>query len=343
MKFSIKVSEIAQLLGAEIIGDGDIVVNSVARIEDALQGDITFFADEKYRKHFETSEASCIIVPEKIDNEPKENQVFLKVENPYKSFVGLLSEINNRKPRKSSFISPSSIVGESSEISKSAWIGHNVVIGNNCKIGENVIIESGCVLYDNIEIGEGTQIHANTTIYDDSVVGCRCILHSGSVIGADGFGFVENKDGSYSKIPQLGNVVIGNDVEIGANATIDRAIAGSTTLSNGVKIDNLVHIAHNCTIGENTAMAAQTGISGSTVIGKRCRLGGQVGISGHIEICDDVTIIAQSGVSKSVTKKGIYFGSPIKERLKAFKIEACIRRLPDIVAEFDDMKKKLKD
>jgi UDP-3-O-[3-hydroxymyristoyl] glucosamine N-acyltransferase len=194
-------------------------------------------------------------------------------------------------------------------------------------------------MYDDNVIGENTIINSNVTLYNSVHIGNNCIIHAGAVIGSDGFGYIEDKtDGSYDKVPQLGNVVIEDYVEIGANSTIDCALIGSTIIRRGTKIDNLVHIAHNCEIGENTGIAAQAGVSGSVTSGKRNRFGGQVGIAGHLEIPDDVTILAQSGVSKSIPKSGIYFGSPIKEHLKAFKIEAVLRKLPELASDVNKLR-----
>jgi UDP-3-O-[3-hydroxymyristoyl] glucosamine N-acyltransferase len=238
-------------------------------------------------------------------------------------------------------IHPTAVVESTAQISPSA------TIGANCYIGENSIIKDRAVIYPNssiqrdVTIGENCIIYSNVSIYYGCTIGRDCIIHSGAVIGSDGFGFQENKDGSYTKIPQIGKVIIGDSVEIGANTTIDRAFVGSTIIEYGVKLDNLIQIAHNDEIGENSAMAAQVGISGSTKIGKRVRLGGQVGISGHIEIGDDVVLLAKSGVPKSMTEKGIYIGAPARDRLTAFKIEAVIHNLPQLSKDVDKIKKKL--
>ena len=226
-------------------------------------------------------------------------------------------------------------------IDETAYIGANCVIGNNCKIGKNTVLHSNISIYDNSKIGDNCTIHANVTIYEDTEIGNNCVIHSGVALGSDGFGFLENKDGSYTKIPQLGNVVLENDIEIGANTTIDRALVGSTIIRNGVKLDNQIQIAHNCEIGENSAMAAQVGVSGSVKVGKRNRFGGQSGISGHIEIADDVVLLAKSGVPKSIEKGGLYFGSPIREKMQAFRIEAVIHNLPDLAKDVKLIKKKL--
>jgi UDP-3-O-[3-hydroxymyristoyl] glucosamine N-acyltransferase len=344
MKLNYSVEELSLILEAEIVGKCNSNIVDIKPIETAGLGELTFYYHDKYENLFKNSIASCIIVKSDITDVPKENQVFLKVENPYNKFVQLLKIITNNLENNRNGIHKSAVLGENCIIGNNVMISANCTIGNNCKISENVKLMPGVVLYDNVSIGKDSFIHSNANIYSDVVIGSNCIIHAGAVIGSDGFGYIENKiDGSYDKIPQLGNVVLEDFVEIGANSTIDCALVGSTIIRKGTKIDNLVHIAHNCEIGENTGIAAQAGISGSVNSGKRVRLGGQVGIAGHLEISDDVTILAQSGVSKSVTKSGIYFGSPIKDHFKAFKIEAVIRRLPELSYEVEKLKNDIKE
>ncbi|MFN3305618.1 MAG: UDP-3-O-(3-hydroxymyristoyl)glucosamine N-acyltransferase [Candidatus Kapaibacteriota bacterium] len=336
--------EIAFILGGEVIGNGFLQIHRLNRIEYAEEGDLTFYYDTKYLKHLQATKATCILIPKNFNpTELSNKQAFIKVDNPYQSFYRLLVLNDTYYKQFSTFVHPSAIVGEGTTIAKSAYIGANVVIGKNCKIGDNTIILPNVTIYDNVSIGTNCLIHANVVCYYNTIIGDNCIVHSGAVIGSDGFGFIENKDGSYTKIPQLGNVVIGNNVEIGANTTIDRAIVGSTIIEDGVKIDNLVQIAHNVHIGENTAMAAQVGISGSTKIGKRNRLAGQVGIAGHIEIADDVVLEAKSGVAKSITESGVYFGAPPKKKVEAFKILMSTQQLPELFREFEKLKKILKE
>jgi UDP-3-O-[3-hydroxymyristoyl] glucosamine N-acyltransferase len=335
--------EIARLIEGELIGDGKKVITGLNRIEHATEGDITFYNDTKFEEFFKNSKASCIIVPDKFFGELETNPdiVYIKVDNPYKKFIFLLNKIYEENQRVLYGVHSTAIIDASAEISPKSYIGPYCVIGKNAIISEGVVLHSKVCLYDNVTIGEGTYVHSNVILCYGTIIGKNCIIQPGAVIGADGFGFIENPDGSFTKIPQLGNVVVGDDVEIGANTTIDRAIVGSTIIGNGVKIDNLVHIAHNVEIGENTAMAAQVGISGSTKIGKRNRFGGQVGIAGHLQTVDEVAIQAQSGVAKSVLKPGIYFGSPVKERIKAFRIEAALHQLPEIITEVRNLSKKI--
>jgi UDP-3-O-[3-hydroxymyristoyl] glucosamine N-acyltransferase len=314
----------------------------LGKIENGKEGELSFLARKEYEKYMDSCYATCIIIPQGYVNVPKQNQAFIESENPYLAIVNLIKYVvtlsyKDNKPQ----IHRSAIIAQSAKIPNNVTIGARCVIGENCVLGNNVILHPNVILYNNVSIGEKTELHSNVVCYDDTIIGKRCIIHAGAIIGADGFGFIENPNGKYDKIPQIGNVIIGDDVEIGANSTIDCALLNSTEIKDGVKIDNLVHIGHNCYIGENTAMAAQVGIAGSSKIGKRNKLGGQVGIAGHIELVDDIILTAQAGVSKSLKSKGIYFGSPAKERLQAFKIEAYLRKLPDIAVDVEMLKKHI--
>jgi len=339
-----KVTEISDLLNGKVIGNPDNLIYRLNRIEYASVGDLTFFSNKKYINYLLNTNATAILVPQNFDlATPKQNQSFIEVENPYNCFFKLLLISDTYYKNFNSFIHPKAVIGENSKIDPTAYIGAYVVIGRNCKIGKNSILMPNVTLYDNVQIGDNCLIHANVVCYYNTKIGNNCIIHSGAVIGSDGFGFIENKDGSFTKIPQLGNVVIGNNVEIGANTTIDRAVVGSTIIEDGVKIDNLVQIAHNAHIGENTAMAAQVGISGSTKIGKRNRIAGQVGIAGHIKIADDVVLEAKSGVAKSIDESGVYFGAPPKKKTEAFRILMSTNELPQLIKEFSKLKKILKE
>jgi UDP-3-O-[3-hydroxymyristoyl] glucosamine N-acyltransferase len=336
------INEIATLLNGEVFGDINKEISAIDRIEDAGEFDLTFIADIKYEKYAEVSKAAAIIVDKEFPIEKYENNNFIVVESARKSFNHILNFLDSqRKIKKSGKIHKSASIGENVSIDPSAFIGANVVIGDNCTIESDAQIMPGVVLYDHVTVKKGTIINSNVVCYDEVEIGEKCIIHAGAIIGADGFGFEEQKDGSYIKVPQLGSVKIGNNVEIGANTTIDRALLGSTIIEDGVKLDNLVQIAHNVVVGENSAMASQVGVSGSAHIGKRNRFGGQVGVAGHLTTCDDVIIYAKSGVSKSVENKGVYFGAPIKDRLKAFKIEAVINNLPDLKKEVSDLRRKI--
>ncbi len=335
-----KISEIANLINAKIVGETTDDILQLNRIEHATKNEISFYSDKKYLQYLDNSDATAIIVPENFDGQPKENQVFLCVANPYIAFLILINHFAP-KPSEQSGIHSSAVVETTATVHPTAHIGANCYIGEYVEIGANTIIRANTTIQNNSKIGDNNLIHSNVSIYYNTTIGNNCIIHSGAVIGADGFGFFENADKSYTKIPQIGNVVIENDVEIGANTAIDRALIGSTFIRNGVKLDNLIQIAHNVELGEHTAIAGLVGIAGSAKIGKRNRIGGQTGISGHISIADDVTFMAMSGVPSAVDKAGIYFGAPIRDRLTGFKIAAVIHNLPELSKDVQKIKKKL--
>jgi len=336
------VRQIAGLVEGRLSGKENQEITSLNGISEAKSGELTFYSDSKYAKYLETTEASCILVPENINLLPTKGQTFITVKKPYISFVKIISFIDSLKDKRTSFIHPSAVIDDTATIADTAYIGPCCTVGKNASIGKGTILFSNVAIYDNVSIGENCIIHGNTTFCCDTVVGNHCIILPGAVIGSDGFGFVENQDGSYTKIPQIGNVVLKDNVEVGANSTIDRAMIGSTIIENGVKIDNLVQIAHNCKIGENTAMVAQVGISGSTTIGKRNKLGGQVGIAGHLETADDVTLLARSAIAKTLPEPGIYFGTPAKKRLDAMRIEGGLRQLPELIRTVNFLKEELR-
>ena len=335
-------SEVAKHLNGKLEGPDNMIIKGLNSIENAGENDLTFLSSEKYLNYINESKAGTIIINKAFEFQPKQGIAYVIVDDAYKAFVKILELIDRQKNKPKVGVHPSATVDESSLIDPSAYIGANSVIGRNVRIGKNVRIDPNVTIYDNVVIGDGTIIFASSVICSETKVGLNCLIQAGSVIGAEGFGFVEDRsDGSFSRIPQLGHVILEDNVEIGANTTIDRAMVGKTIIRKGVKLDNLVHIAHNCDIGKNSAFAAQVGVSGSVKVGERNRYGGQVGLAGHIEVADDVIIMAQSGVSKSVEKKGIYFGSPIKDRSKAFRIEAAIRQLPEAIVDLHRIKKEL--
>lgn len=337
----LKVKELLEIIGeAEIFGSTSNDINNLNRIDSAVCGELTFLESDKYEKYLPTTLATAVLVKDDSNFLPKENQIFIKTKNPYLSFLKLVHFFET-KPRIQNGVHQTAVVESSAKIGKNASIGANAYIGENSVIGENTVIYPNCSIQNNVIIGNNCTVYSNVSIYYDCEIGNDCIIHSGVVIGSDGFGFQENPDGSYSKIPQIGNVIIKNDVEIGANTTIDRSFVGSTIIENGVKLDNLIQIAHNVEVGENSAMAAQVGISGSAKIGKRNRYGGQVGVAGHLEMADDVTLLAKSGVAKTVPLKGVYFGAPIHDRMTGFKIEAVIHTLPELARDIAKIKKKL--
>lgn len=335
MKYT--VAQIAELLSAEIVGDPDAVITTVCKIEEGVSGGLTFLSNPKYTHYIYDTQATAAIVNSDFKPEHNVPCTLIKVDNSYFAFAKLLNFYReNQRPKIG--ISPKA------HIAKTAKVGDNVYIGEFVSVGENAVIGNGTRLYpqvcvgDNVKIGHRTILYAGVKVYEECVIGDDCILHAGSVIGADGFGFA-NQEGEYLKIPQIGNVIIGNNVEIGANTCIDRAMMGSTHIDDNVKIDNLVQIAHNVSVGEGTAFAAQTGISGSVKIGKHCIFAGQVGIAGHITIADNTVIGAQSGVTHSL-KQGIYLGSPALPLTEERRLIVYRRKLPEIVQQLKDLQDK---
>lgn len=342
-----KAQDIARMLDAEVVGDGDVEVFKTAKIEEARDGELTFLANPKYRKFVETTAASVILVSETFDvgNVQRTRPLtYLRVQDPYLSFFRILQTLTPPAEELPKGIHPTAVIAKTASIGSNPSIGARVVIGERCKIGANTRIHPGTVIGDDVVVGDEALLYANVTVRERCKVGDCVIVHSGTVIGSDGFGFAPRRDGTYEKIPQLGIVVIEDDVEIGANSSIDRATLGETRIKRGAKLDNLIQVAHNVMIGENTVIAAQTGISGSTKIGNNCVIGGQVGFVGHIEIADRVTIGAQSGISKSITKPGgTYFGYPAKELMKALRMEGALRQLPGVLESLRALEERILD
>ena len=343
-KQSIKLSEIAALVGGKLIGDADIIINSVAKIDEAGKGDLTFLYLSHYEKFFASTGASAILVKPDF-NKSRSDIAYIEVDSPEKAFAAVI--INFFSPEfKLNGIDKTAFVDSSSSLGKNVALGKNVVIGANCVIGNNVKIFHNTVLLDNVEVGDNSILFQNISVREYCKLAKRVIIHPGAVIGADGFGYQKDEKGVYHKVPQIGNVILEDDVEIGANTTIDRAALGSTIIKKGTKIDNLVQIAHNVSVGNNTVMSAQSGVSGSVKIGNNVILAGQVGLAGHLEIGDNVILVAQSGVSKSISKPGVYFGTPAKEFKTAKILEAHFRNFPEYVERIKKLEeeiKKLKD
>ncbi len=338
MNFTAK--QIADILGGSIVGNPNVNINSVAKIEEGCVGDLCFLANEKYTKYIYTSKASIIIVNNSFDHDKKISSTLIKVEDAYSSFSQLLEFYNKMKFDKVG-------LSDKADICSEATIGNNVYIGaftsvsKNVIIGKNVKIHSNCYIGDNVTIGDNTVIFSNVSVYHDCEIGADNIIHSGAVIGSDGFGFAPNRDNHYKKISQIGNVKISNHVEIGANTCIDRATMGSTKIGDGVKLDNLIQIAHNVEIGENTVIAAQTGIAGSTKIGKNCMIGGQVAVSGHLEITDEVKVAGQSGIASSIKEKGCIIQGPMAFDIKEFQRSYIIfKKLPEMYRTLSLIKKQ---
>jgi UDP-3-O-[3-hydroxymyristoyl] glucosamine N-acyltransferase len=336
-----KATDIARFLNGEIIGNEEIKVSNVSKIEEGKPGTLAFLANMKYENYIYSTKASIVLVNRNFVPKEKIEATLIKVDDAYQAFASLLELYNQAMSslktgiEEPSYIDQSAVVGENIYLGAFAYIGKNAKVGNNCKIYPQVYIG------DNVTIGDDCIFYAGAKVYANSVIGNRCIIHSGAVIGSDGFGFAPLEDGTYKKIPQIGNTIIEDDVEIGANTTIDCATMGSTIVKKGAKIDNLIQIAHNCEIGENTVMAAQVGLAGSTKVGKNCKFGGQVGLAGHLSIGDNVFIGAQSGVAKSVAGNQIILGSPAIDIKEAIKAITVYKNLPKLREEVIQLQKEL--
>ncbi|MHC2991051.1 UDP-3-O-(3-hydroxymyristoyl) glucosamine N-acyltransferase [Pontibacter sp. HJ8] len=335
------VQQIADLLQGKVEGDNLVKVSTLAKIEEAGNGALAFLSNLKYESYLYTTEASAVIVSDTLELKKPVSATLIRVADPYSSFSTLLQYYQQAVLASKTGVEEPSFIGTGSEIGPGHYRGAFSYIGQNCQIGENVRIYPQAYLGDNVKIGDNTTIFAGAKLYANTVVGRNCIIHAGVVLGSDGFGFAPQPDGSYKPVPQIGNVVLEDDVNIGANTTIDCATMGSTIIRKGTKIDNLVQIAHNVEVGQHTVIASQTGISGSAKIGNYCVIAGQVGIVGHISIADKTTIGAQSGVSKSVKDTGtIIQGSPAFDYKQNLKAITVFRKLPDLQRELDELKEK---
>jgi len=324
---SFTIEEIARLLNGKIEGNPDnIKIDKLSRIEDATEGSITFLSNLKYYNYIFTTNASLVVVDNNFVCDKEIKPVLLKVENAYNAFTELTRLFQKKNDKKG--ISDKAAINQTSSLGKNLYIADFAVIGENTIVGDNVKIYAHVYIGDNVKIGDNTTLYAGVKVYNDCIIGNNCKIHAGVVIGSDGFGFAPQQNNTFNKIEQIGNVVIEDDVEIGANTTIDRAAIGSTIIHKGVKLDNLIQIAHNVEIGENTVIAAQTGVSGSTKIGKNCMIGGQVGIVGHLIIGDNVRIAAQSGISGNLKDGAMVQGSPAFEISDYRKAYVCFKKLP---------------
>ena len=338
MKFT--ATQIAGILEGKVEGNPNVEVWNVAKIEEGAPGMISFLANPKYTHYIYETKSSIVIVNDSFEATAPIQATLIRVPDAYACFAKLLAfydQMTQNKQGVSSlaFVSSTAQCGENLYLGEFAFVGENAKIGHNVKVYPQVYVGDGCVVGDNTVLYPGVKLYRNT------VVGSNCILHAGVVIGADGFGFAPQPDGHYEKIPQVGNVVIEDNVEIGANTTIDRATMGSTRIHKGVKLDNLIMLAHNTEVGENTAMAAQTGVSGSTQIGKNCVIAGQCGFVGHIKVADGTQIGAQSGVLGNIKKAGALMGSPTQPLREYLKSMAHIRRLDEMSKTIDTLKKEL--
>jgi UDP-3-O-[3-hydroxymyristoyl] glucosamine N-acyltransferase len=340
MKFS--AQQIANILNGTIVGNEDVEVGGFSKIEEGKRGTLTFLDNPKYEPYIYTTQADIVLVNNDFVPSETIRATLVKVQNAYTALAMLLNMVEQSKTKKSgidatAFIAASAKIGENCYVGNMAYIGEQTVIGKHCQIYPHAYIGN------NVTIGDHSIVYPHVTIYDDCVVGNHCILQAGAVVGSDGFGFAP-EDGEYKKIPQLGNVVLEDEVEVGANTTIDRAVMGSTIIRRGVKLDNLIQIAHNVEVGENTVMAAQTGIAGSTRIGSNCMFGGQVGIVGHLKIADGVKFGAQSGVMRSVEQAGEYMGTPVPQQARDhFRSVTLFNKLPEMSRTIQRLQKEIEE
>ncbi len=340
MKFT--AAQIAGILEGEVIGNPDALVFKLAKIEEGTEGSLTFLANPKYVNFIYTTQATITIVNNDFIAENELSTTLIKVEDAYQSFSKILEYYNQVKLMKSGIEQPS-VISENVTYGEQLYLGSFSYVGKNVTIGNNVKIYPNCFIGDNVSIGDNCIFFAGVKIYSETEIGNNCNFHSGCVVGSDGFGFAPTEDGTFSKIPQIGNVIIEDDVEIGANTTIDRATLGITLIRKGVKLDNHIQIAHNVEIGENTVIAAQTGIAGSTKIGSNCLIGGQVGVAGHLTIGNNVRVQAQSGIGKNIPDGEIIQGSPAFNYSDFSKSYVHFRNLPKIVSDLEELKSNNKN
>ncbi|MDO7873856.1 UDP-3-O-(3-hydroxymyristoyl)glucosamine N-acyltransferase [Hymenobacter sp. ASUV-10] len=334
------VQQIAEVLGGTVEGDPTLGISSLAKIEEGQAGSLSFLSNAKYEQFLYTTQATAVIVARTLELRQPVRAALVRVDDPYSGFTKLLEFYAQATRTGKRGVEQPAYLGESSEIGPGHYRGAFSYIGENCRIGANVLIFPHAFIGDRVRIGEGSIIHAGAKIYADTVIGKYCVVKAGAVVGTDGFGFAPQADGSYKAIPQIGNVVLEDFVSIGANATVDCATMGSTTVRQGSKIDNLVQLAHNVEIGRNTVIAAQAGISGSSKVGDNCMIGGQAGLVGHIQLANKTTITAQSGVQKAVKDEGqVLQGSPAFNLRDSLRANSVFRRLPELLRRVDELEK----
>jgi len=332
---------IAGFLKGDIVGDPDIKVNTIARIEEGHPGALSFLANPRYEHYLYTTESSIVLVNRSFVASAKVNATLIKVEDAYKSFAALLQMVDQARPRKKG-VHDTAIIEATASVGKNVYIGPYVYIGENCTIGDDCSLYPHVYIGDNTRIGKKCTLNPGVKIYHDCIIGENCTIHAGTVIGSDGFGFAPQSDNEFMKIPQLGNVVIEDNVEIGSNVCIDRATMGSTMIRRGVKLDNLIQIGHNVEIGENTVMAGQTGISGSCKVGRNCMFGGQVGLAGHLKVADGTKIGAQSGIPSDIKKENsVLLGYPAIDVRDFMKSSVVFKKLPEMWKKIGDLEKQV--
>lgn len=341
MKFT--AGQIAELLNGKVEGNKDAIVTNVSKIEDGKPDTLTFLANPKYTQYIYTTQADVVIVDHAFTPEHPIKATLIRVSNAYEALAKLMEMYEQSQPKKNGIEQPS-FVDKTATLGDFVYVGAFAYVGENVKIGNNTQIYPQVFLGDNVTVGDNTIIYPGVKIYKHCKIGNNCILHAGAVIGSDGFGFAPDENNNFKKIAQIGNVVIEDHVEIGANTTVDRATMGSTLIKRGVKLDNLIQIAHNVEVGENTVMAAQSGIAGSTKIGKNCMLGGQCAIAGHLVIGDQTKVGAQAGIIKSTKDNGpALLGSPAFDISKFNRCYVIFKRLPELSAQLDSINKEIKN
>lgn len=345
----ISAEELCELLGGTLEGDPKAIITKPAKIEEARADEVSFIGNPKYEQYANTTQAGVLVVNHTFSQPSASKATLIRVDDPYQSITKILEIFsknghNGHNGNARNGVERKGGVAASAQLGEDVYVGAYSVVGENVKLGNNVKIYPNSYIGDNTEIGDNTIIYSGVHVYHDTIIGQSCIVHSGAIIGSDGFGFAPDKQkGTFNKIPQTGNVIIGNKVEIGANTCVDRGTMGSTIIRDGVKIDNLIQIAHNVEIEENTVIAAQTGISGSTKIGKNCMIGGQVGFVGHLVIGDGTRVNAQSGVSKSVPEpKQNLGGAPAFDFRKHQKSQVIFRNLPELEARVRELEERLR-
>lgn len=331
---------IAGLLGGEIVGDKSATVSTVSSIDGGKQGSLAYLTNPRYEQYVYTTEASIVLVDKSFEPTQEVRTTLIKVANVGECVLNLLEMYNASRPRKTG-ISKLASISEEAAVGEGCYVGEFAVVERGAKIGDNVQIYPQCYIGDNVTIGEGTKLYPGVKIYEGCVIGRNCILHAGAVIGADGFGFAPREDGTFAKIPQLGNVILEDNVEIGANTCIDRAKTDHTIIRSGVKLDNLIQIGHNVEVGANTVMSAQVGIAGTSKVGSNCFVAGQVGIADHVTIGNRVKIGSKSGIDKAVADDEIRFGYPALPGMQYHRSFAVFRQLPDMATKLREIEKRL--
>lgn len=339
----ISISTLASWVQGRIEGDPNALISNVGKIEEAKPGDIAFLANEKYEKFLYSTQATAVLVSNSLEFAQKINTTLIRVEDPYLAFTLLLEKVQSASVTSNSWgIHPSALIAASVQLPERCAIGPYVCIEDNVQIGEDVRIESHCFIDQNVRIAAETHIQSGVRILEGTQIGKNCFIKPNAVIGSNGFGYAPQPDGTYRQIPQLGNVILEDNVQVGANATIDRATLGSTILKKGVKLDNLIHIGHNVEVGENTVMAAQSGIAGSSKVGNNCMISGQVAISGHLTLANGTQIGGQAGIMKTVSKpNSMLFGTPAFDKNEFMKSFAVFKKLPDLYKEIKEINQKI--